>query len=224
MEYLNMKTTLSVILCGALAAASQALLAAPSSHVVWDSATRALLASGDAAAGQTKAAGCAGCHGAEGVSPSPNYPHLAGQRAEYIFKQVKDYKDGTRSDSPLMTGLVTGLSDQDMADLAAFYAGKPLPAPGGSTDGSAHDLAAGVGGMRQIPPCATCHGRKGEGKIVDIPALGGQHATYLESTMQNYKSGKRSNDIYSRMRLISEKLTDGEIKALAAYYEALGSQ
>jgi cytochrome c553 len=221
MEYLNMKTTLSVTLFAALAAASQAL-AAPSSHVVWDSATRALLASGEAAAGQTKAAGCAGCHGAEGVSPSPNYPSLAGQVAAYTFKQLKDYQDGTRSDSPLMAGLVAGLSDQDMADLAAFYAGKPLPAPKGSTDGSADDLAAGVGGMRQIPPCDTCHGRKGEGKIVDIPALAGQHATYLESTLQNYKGGKRSNDIYSRMRLISEKLTDGEIKALAAYYEALG--
>ncbi len=217
-----MRTTLSTMLFTVLTAASQALWATPSSQVVWDSATRALLASGDAEAGQTKAAGCAGCHGQEGVSPSPSYPHLAGQRAEYLFKQMKDYQDGSRGDSPLMQGLVAGLSEQDMADLAAFYAGKPLPAPDGTADASADDLAMGVGGMRQIPPCATCHGRRGEGKIVDVPALAGQRASYLESTLRNYKSGKRANDIYSRMRRISEKLTDEEIKALAAYYQALG--
>lgn len=217
-----MRTTQIMMLFMTLVATSQALQAGPSSRVVWDSATRALLASGDATAGQTKAAGCAGCHGAQGVSPSPNYPHLAGQVAAYTFKQLKDYQQGTRGDSPLMAGLVAGLSDQDMADLAAYYASLPPPPPSGTADASADDLVMGVGGMRQIPPCATCHGRKGEGKIVDIPALAGQHATYLESTMQNYRSGKRANDIYSRMRLISEKLSDGDIKALAAYYEALG--
>lgn len=220
-----MKTILSVILSLAVAAATQGLLAAPASQVVWDSATRALLASGDPEAGKTAAAGCAGCHGAEGVSPTPNYPSLAGQVAAYTFKTLRDYKDGTRTDSPLMMGMVGGLSEQDMADLAAFYAGLPLPpASGEGGGGRARDLAAGVGGMREIPPCATCHGRYGEGKIMDIPALAGQQAGYFEATMQNYKSGKRSNDIYSRMRLISQKLTDGEIKDLAAYYAAMGTQ
>lgn len=222
-----MKTILSVVLSIGLAVASRGLLAAPASNVVWDSATRALLASGDPDAGKAKAAGCAGCHGAEGVSPAPNYPSLAGQVAAYTFKQLKDYKEGKRTDSALMVGLVAGLSDQDMVDLAAFYALQPLPPPTGTAGGrgdGAQDLVAGVGGMRQIPPCDTCHGRKGEGKIVDVPALAGQHAAYFEATMQNYKTGKRSNDIYSRMRLITEKLTDGDIKALAVYYAAIGSR
>ncbi len=220
-----MKTILSMILCGISLAAAQGLMAAPASDVIWDGATRAQLASGDPEAGKTKAGGCAGCHGADGTSAAPNYPSLAGQVAAYTFKQLKDYKDGKRTDSPLMTGMVGGLSEQDMADLAAFYASQPLPAASGEGgDARARDLVAGVGGMRLIPPCAVCHGRRGEGKIVDIPALAGQQATYFESTMQNFKTGKRSNDIYSRMRLISQKLTDGEIKALAAYYAAMGTQ
>ncbi len=219
-----MKNVLAITLLAAAVAAPQALSAAPASNVAWDSATRALLRSGDPEAGKAKAAACAGCHGAEGVSANPQYPHLAGQVAAYTFKQLKDYKDGKRMGSGIMPGMVGGLSDQDMADLAAYYASRPRPPANGEGDASAADLADGVGGMRQIPPCGTCHGRKGEGKVVNIPALAGQQAAYLESTMQAYKSGKRANDTYGRMRRIAAHLTDGEIKALAAYYAAMGGR
>ncbi len=210
-------------IAGALLLAVSAVAAAgPSSNVAWDSATRALVASGDPAAGKQKAAACAGCHGNDGIGTSPTFPNLAGQLAPYLYKQLRDYKDGKRNDSAIMTGTVAGLSDQDMADLAAWFASLPLPPPEGkSTDSKvARELADGVGGTREFPPCGACHGARGEGKIVHVPALAGQKAAYLEATLKNYKSGKRSNDVYARMRAIAQGLSDEQIKSLAAYYAA----
>ncbi len=213
-------TILTAMLLGTIA--GHHVSAAPSSNIVWDSATRNLVASGDAEKGKTLAVTCAGCHGAEGVSPNPAFPSLAGQVDRYIFKQLKDYKDGTRTG--MMMGMVAPLSEQDMADLSAFYAGmSPPPAAEGSTDNEvATKLVKRGDGARFMAPCESCHGRHGEGKIVDIPALAGQKEAYFTSTMQAYKSKQRGNDIYSRMRLISGALTDDEIKALASHYAAMG--
>lgn len=202
------------------------LVAAPSTNLAWTSEARAIVRSGDPARGQKLAAQCAGCHGDKGVSPTPLFPSLAGQLARYTYKQLKDYKDGKRADNPMMSGLAKPLDDQKMADLAAFYAAQPLPS-GKPSDGDSEDTAQTLvwrgDGTRLIAPCASCHGRTGEGKIVDVPALAGQQASYFSQTMQAFKTGKRANDTYKRMRLIASELTDEEIKNLADYYAAMGS-
>jgi cytochrome c553 len=147
--------------------------------------------------------------------------------ATYTYKQLKDYKDGKRTDNPMMVGLTKPLKDQDMADLAVFYAAQPLPAATVASEGvgdGAKVLVNKGDGKRLLAPCAACHGGRGQGSIVDVPALAGQQSGYFSQTMQAYKQGKRNNDIYQRMRLIAQQLTDEEIKAVADYYATVGSQ
>lgn len=222
-----MKRIIPIILILPFSLVFSSLLAAPSSNVAWTSEARAIVNSGNPENGRKLVAQCAGCHGDKGVSPTPLFPSLAGQLATYTYKQLKDYKDGKRADNPMMSGLAKPLDDQKMADLAAFYAAQPLPseAPSGSDpEHNAQTLVWKGDGKRLIPPCASCHGRAGQGNIVDVPALAGQQASYFSQTMQAFKTGKRANDSYKRMRLIANELTDEEIKALAAYYAAIGSQ
>jgi len=217
----------SLALIPFLASLVSGATAEPSSQVAWDSDTLQLLASGDAVRGQQLSGQCASCHGSEGTSPSPNWPSLAGQLPTYLYKQIKDYKDGKRQDA-LMSALVANLSDQDMADLAAYYASVALPPgkPGG--DETATLLVEMGDGPRLIPSCNSCHGRSGQGNrvlerdIATMPALTGQFPAYLEKTMLDYKRGKRGNDVYRRMRAITGQLTEAEIKSLAAYYGTLG--
>jgi cytochrome c553 len=227
MEYLTMKQgrIRIVSLCILFLFGTQGLTA-PSSNVAWTSEIRALVASGDYAGGEKLAAQCASCHGATGISSSAAYPSLAGQLATYIFKQLKDYQDGKRADNAVMTAIVAGLSEQNMVDLAAFYAAQSLPPANSENSGGdvARKLVSKGDGKRLIPPCASCHGASGEGKIVNYPALAGQMSRYISQTMHNYKNGQRANDVYSRMRLIAAKLNEPEIKALADYYASLESR
>lgn len=212
-----------LLLALTLAAASSAS-AAPSSNVAWMVETLKLVASGDVEKGRQLAQACASCHGTEGISPSSAFPHTAGQNAAYTYKQLRDYKDGTRKND-LMQSMVAEMSDQDMVDIAAFYAAQPLPAPtieAGSTTGAATELVKIGDGERLIPACNSCHGRKGEGnaRSKGMPALAGQMAPYLTETLQAYRSGLRANDVYWSMRSLSKDLTDEEIEALAQYYAA----
>ncbi len=196
--------------------------AAPSSNVAWTLETVRLMESGDAEKGKQLSASCAGCHGAEGISPNPVWPSIAGQDAEYTYKQLKDYKDRTR-DNAIMMGMVMALSDQDMVDISAFYRTLPLPAPQGEGDHEAAVKLVKQGdGPRLIPACNTCHGRKGEGnaRYYGMPALAGQMPQYFVQTMELYRSGGRANDVYSVMRSVAKHLTDEEINGLASYYAA----
>jgi cytochrome c553 len=205
--------------------ASGSALAGPSSNVAWTVETMKLVASGNAEKGKQLNQTCAGCHGAEGLSAMPVNPHLAGQDAAYTYKQLKDYKDKTRANA-IMSGLVAGLSDQDMADLAAFYAAqKPPPASGTGSD-AAKELVTYGDGKRLVPACNSCHGPKGEGnpRSKGMPMLAGQTVDYFKQTMQAYRSGARANDVYSVMRSVAKELTDEEIAALASYYAALGAK
>jgi len=158
--------------------------------------------------------GCTACH-----NPANPAPHLDGQLATYLYRQLQDFKGGSRQD-PVMTALAAGLSDQDMADLAAWYARQqPFAGSGGASDPTA--IVAKGDGTRMEPPCAICHGGGGQGEPVDTPRLAGQKAAYLEKTLMDYKAGVRGNDVYHRMRLIAGKLSDQEIKQLAEYYGKL---
>jgi cytochrome c553 len=207
--------------------------AAPSSLVAWTPETLKRVASGDPGRGRTIAANCAACHGETGLSPSPSYPSLAGQRATYLYKQLADYKaDSRRND--IMTPLASTLTAQDMADVAAYYAAQPLPGlaageaprrlvkwlpvvdeskPGGR-------LVRLGAPQRDVTACAACHGQAGEGARVGVPALRGQTREYLVKTLQEYRAGQRRNDVYAVMRAIVRNVTDSEIDALADYYAA----
>jgi cytochrome c553 len=205
--------------------ASGSVLAGPSSNVAWTIETMKLVDGGNAEKGKQLAQGCAGCHGAAGVSAMPINPHTAGQDAAYTYKQLRDYKDRTRA-NPIMSGLVAGLSDQDMADIAVFYAAQSPPPASGTGSDAAKVLVTYGDGERLIPACNSCHGAKGEGnpRSKGMPMLAGQGVDYFKQTMQAYRSGARANDVYSVMRSLAKNLTDDEIAALASYYAGLGAK
>ena len=181
-------------------------------------------AAGDPKAGQAKTAVCAGCHGADGNSAVPNFPKLAGQGERYLIKQISDIKSGARVVVE-MTGLTDGLSEQDIADIAAYFSAQ------NATVGKADpELVANgeklfrAGNMAKgIPACTGCHNPAGQGNApAGFPKLGGQHAQYIETQLQKFRSGDRMNDGESRMmRDIAANMSDAEIKALASYISGL---
>lgn len=170
---------------------------------------------------------CASCHGAAGVSPSRNYPSLAGQRVEYTYKMLLDYRDARRNEhtgqAKVMHEIVQLLDEQGMADVAAFYAAQPLP-PGtlsGEQLQSVERLVRKGDAKRLLTPCASCHGANGEGGKNETPALAGQVPEYFIRTMHAYKRGARDNDLNEGMSQFAGELSDEEIQQLAAYYAAM---
>jgi cytochrome c553 len=202
------------------------------SQVAWTGDAVKLIKSGNQANGKALAETCKTCHGprGEGFEPeknedgelSPAMPALAGQNPYFMYKQLRDFVNGDRAD-PIMTGIAKGLSEQDTADLAAWFSALSLPShPDSDEDLSiAKKMVSQGDGKRILPPCFVCHGKQGQGDKIDIPSLAGQPAAYLEKTLLEYRSGARHNDIYSRMRLIAKQLNANEIKQLAKYYEEL---
>lgn len=181
-------------------------------------------AAGDANEGKAKAAVCAACHGADGNSAVPNFPKLAGQGERYLIKQIKDIKAGAR---PIveMTGLTDALSDQDIANIAAFYAKQPIAV--GAADPelveSGEKLYRAGNEAKGIPACSGCHAPTGIGnELAGFPRLSGQHAAYIEGQLIKFRNGERANDGESRMmRDIAANMSDKEIKALASYISGL---
>ena len=181
------------------------------------------LAAGDPAAGKAKSATCAACHTADGNSTNPQYPKLAGQSADYLFKQLQDYKSGARA-NPIMLGMVAPLSPQDMEDLAAYFASQqvaraaadPKLAPQGEALFRGGNLNSGVAS------CAACHGTVGAGNpAAKFPALAAQHSEYLEVQLKAFRAMERANDAGQMMRAIAAKMSDPEIKAVASYIQGL---
>ena len=203
---------------------SSSAFAAASSNVAWNSETRSLIKNADIAKGKEASKVCSGCHGKDGTAElEDNFPYLAGQPAEATYKQMMDYKDSTRGHG-IMQNFATILSREEIANIAVYYSKQVLPVTNGEEPSTeATKLAIKGDGDRLIPPCAACHGDKGQGSIVDIPALAGQNPTYFVTIMQTFKSGTRANDIYNRMRLIASSLTDKEIDELAVYYSSIGT-
>lgn len=180
-------------------------------------------AQGDAAAGRSKAAVCAACHGPDGNSVTPEWPKIAGQHPGYIVKQLADFKSGARRNST-MSPIAASLSDQDIADLSVFYAAQQR------TQGLADPefIKAGArlyrGGNvdNGVPACMACHGPRGAGNpAAGFPALNDQHASYTAAQLRAYKSGERSNDKEEMMRIIAKRLTDTEIQATSSYIDGL---
>lgn len=180
-------------------------------------------AQGDAAAGKQKAAVCAACHGADGNSSNPEWPSLAGLGAPYIVQQLQAFKEGVRQD-PLMTPQAKTLSEQDMQDLAAYFAAQTMQ-PGGADPELAQvgeQIFRGGIPAKGVPACAACHGPTGAGNpAAGYPRLGGQQPVYMVKALNAYRSGQRTTDPASMMRDIAAKLSDDEIRAVASYASGL---
>lgn len=182
-----------------------------------------VMAAGDVAAGKAKAAVCAACHGMDGNSPSDMFPKLAGQHESYLVKQMADFKSGARKNA-VMAPMVAGLSEQDMADLGAFFASNKV-APGAVSE---ELLEAGQtvyrGGNKEsgLPACMACHGPTGAGMpAAKWPALAGQYSKYTELQLNAFADDTRNNDPSSMMRDIAKKMTADEMKAVSAYVAGL---
>ncbi len=183
------------------------------------------MAEGDPQAGKDKALACGACHGPSGVSMSADFPHLAGQGERYLIKQIQDIKSGARS-VPLMTGQTDNLSEQDIADIAAYFASQKAPAPGSvSAEQKALGEAIYRGGIaaKGVPACIACHAPTGQGnELAGFPVVAAQHQKYLAQQLVMFREGERTNDGDSKiMRAIAEKLSNKEIQAVSSYINAL---
>lgn len=193
----------------------------------------AVAASGDADAGKTKAATCAACHGSNGIGASDSYPNLAGQHADYIVKQLKAFKAGDRKD-PLMSPMAAPLSEQDMADVAAYFSA--LPRDGGSQDTGSADAGSAVSAApvayvpnpaagkslyelgdasRNIGACIGCHGSEGNSEVLIYPNLANQHPEYIAKQLMNFKKKDRVN--YA-MNQFAGAMTEDDIADMQAYF------
>ncbi len=175
----------------------------------------ALLASADAyadaAAGQTKAATCAVCHGPMGNSTNPDYPILAGQTARYLYLELRDFKDGRRAD-PRMTPVAAGLSREDMLDLADYFAAqKPAPV---TVKADAAQIEAGQKKAADTL-CTMCHLGEFKGQN-EIPRVAGQYPQYIVKQLKDFRAHRRTNDA-GNMTSVTKGLSDQDIENLAAY-------
>jgi len=198
-----------------------------------------LHAEGDKNAGKEKAAACASCHGDNGNSIVSTFPKLAQQHPSYLIKQLQAFKNGTRK-NPMMSPMAMGLTDEEMVDIAAYYAEQKVSANelpvlddededektattegGKKTDVQAiiaqgSDLYRNGDLTREVSACIACHGPFGEGnKPAAFPLLKSQHADYLIKSLTDFKSGARSNNPENIMHMIAKKMTDEEIKAVS---------
>ena len=180
---------------------------------------------GDAAAGQAKSEVCRACHGQDGNTPVPTFPNLGGQHADYLYWELFELKHGYRYQSP-MTEQLAPLGDQDVRDLAAFFASQALAHTANATppDAAAQALATGIFARGDVatgvPPCQACHGPTGEGitQRPGWPILQGQHAAYIAARLRAYRDGEppdSSNDLI--MAGVARGLDDAMIDAIAGW-------
>lgn len=188
-------------------------------------AANPVLAAGDIAAGKAKATTCVACHGADGngVDALPNQPRLAGQHAEYTEKQIRDYKSSARENA-IMAPMVAALSDQDISDLAAYYASLRGTIGASSLENReiGEKLYRAGDASKGLAACMACHGPGGKGNpAAKYPSVSGQYATYTAIQLKAFKSEARANDLNKVMRDIATKMTNEEIDAVADYIEGL---
>ncbi len=184
------------------------------------------LAAGDAAAGKAKAAACAGCHGADGNAPSDAFPKLAGQHAEYVSRQLHLFKSGGRQNA-IMAGMAAGLSDQDVADVAAYFESQTRQ-PGAAEESKVslgQALYRGGDAENGIPACMACHAPDGAGNgPAGYPALSGQHAAYVAAKLKDFRKGTvwgQGDDANKIMATVAKHLTDEQIDAVSSYVQGL---
>jgi cytochrome c553 len=188
-------------------------------------ATSAGAQEGSVEAGRTKSATCAACHGVDGNSVTPDWPMLAGQHASYIVRQLRAFKEGERTDVT-MKPFADMLSEQDMLDVAAYFAAQ-TPAPKGadpSLVGLGQQIYRGGVPDRGVAACIACHGPEGNGNpLAAYPRISAQHASYTTKQLNAYRAGERRSDVElnQMMRNVAGALFDDEIRALASYMQGL---
>ena len=208
-----------------LAAWSLALVAGSSPALAQNAAAKPDLAK----AAQTAQTVCAACHGADGNSATAANPNLAGQGAEYISRQLQNFKDDVRV-NPVMKSMAAGLSPDQMVALGIYFS-QQKPKNGTARDAKlvatgqslyrAGDAASG------LPACAACHSPNGAGIPKNFPRLSGQYADYTYAQLMAFKSGQRGNDPAGKdaqgriMASVAAHLTDTQMKALADYAAGL---
>jgi len=184
---------------------------------------------GDAARGQAVAATvCAACHGPDGNSPAAANPKLAGQHADYLFKQMKNFKaaDGKQPErsNAIMNGMIAAFDEDQMRDMAAYFAAQSQngeAAKSRETIELGQKLYRGGDQAKGLPACAACHGPAGAGIPAQYPRIGGQYAEYTEAQLKAFRDGARANDPNKMMRMVALKMTDAEIKAVSDYIAGL---
>lgn len=178
-------------------------------------------AKADLAKGQEKAAACMACHTADGTRGAPANPILQGQHAEYIVKQLTEFKAGKRA-NPVMSGMAAALTPEDMVNIAAFYSSKPAVAGAArnkDTVALGEKIYRGGIAAKQVPACAGCHNPTGAGIPAQYPRIGGQHTDYTEAQLVAFRAGTRGNS--SQMSAIAARMSDKEIKAVSDYIAGL---
>ena len=172
---------------------------------------------------------CAACHGADGNSPTPTNPSLAGQQAEYITLQLAHFKSGIRVNA-VMAGMVANLTPEDMTALGAFFARqkpKGLAAKDAALVSAGQKLYRGGNASNALPACASCHSPTGVGIPARYPRLSGQHADYTFAQLQAFKSGSRGmdkegKDVNGRvMAQIAGRMSEADMRAVAEYTAGL---
>lgn len=223
-----MKKVLTGLALGTLAALGSGAVAADDAM---------LMAGGDPEAGREVSGTCVACHGRDGNSPQGMWPNLAGQHAGYLYQQLKDFKAGEERRSAEMSGMVAGLDDQDMRDVAAFYADQPHKVMGAEDEDRVRRgeqiYLGGIPG-KGVAACVACHGPRGRGNpAADYPRVGGQWSQYLLAQLQAFAAGhghesgedieqnQRVNDNNAMMRSLAGRMSEEEMRAVAEYMAGL---
>jgi cytochrome c553 len=179
---------------------------------------------GNPVAGKSKSTLCQSCHGEDGLSMENLIPHLAGQYAAYISKEVLNFQSGVRK-HPIMSVMAKSINDADLDDIAAYFASQDTMQGGGwGASRAAKKLFLEGDRSRSIPSCASCHGVNGKGNTIGtqtFPVIGGQHEAYLSEQLVNWRSGERTNSPDGVMNKIAKALTDKEIESLSEYISGL---
>ncbi|WP_322521532.1 c-type cytochrome [Guyparkeria halophila] len=176
---------------------------------------------GSIKAGREAAQSCAACHGAKGNSNNPAFPSLAGQPATYLASQLTAYRDGKRENA-IMAGQAAGLSDQQIQDIAAYYAAQERKVASPADEGSALGADLYHHGRDNVAACAACHHSEGHGnQPAGFPALRGLSAGYVAQSLKDYRSGTRAHGQAELMIPLAAELSDAEIDALAAHIASL---
>jgi cytochrome c553 len=181
---------------------------------------------GNAKAGKEKSEMCQGCHGADGISIDPDtFPHLAGQFAGYIFKQVQDFQTGSRNEDTMSAMAAMVESKQDLKDIAAYFASqKPMKGSSSGNKKGAKIYKSGNKKLGNYGACVRCHGKNGKGKGKSnslFPIIGGQTKADLIKQLKDFKTGKRTNDPAGMMAMVAKGLTDKEIETVSDYVSGL---
>lgn len=187
------------------------------------------IAVGDADKGQSLSATCAACHGADGNSVNPVWPSLAGQNEAYTTRHLKFFRDGLRENA-MMAPMAASLSDQDIADLSAYFAGQKMALKAANPDlvELGKKIYQGGDKDRNVPACMSCHGPTGHGvPLTGYPSLANQHAAYTALQLREYKAGKQmgdKDDVNGKiMSDVARYMTEEEIDAVSSYIQGLKS-